>query len=195
MMLLLNIFLWLLIIVFALVILVLILPINIEFRYDDGEIDFKIKVLFMRIDKLVKWFSEKKDKAPKKEPKKEKRDKKLKDIQNAAKYVKALVSTSGKIIKMVLKALKLKKLNLRIVVGSEEASKTATNYGALCAAVYPAASAFIACNEPKSYDISVTPNFVAEKIKIFADLQLRTRIINFLIIIIKLFKIIRNKLK
>lgn len=195
MMLLLNIVLWLLIVVFALIFLFLILPINLELCYDDGKFDFKIKLWFLRVDTLAKWLSTRKSKKPKKEPKKENSSKKLKDIKSTAKNVKAILASSGKIVKMLIKSIKFKKLNLKIIIGSEEASKTATTYGAVCAAVYPAASAFISCNEPNNYDISVRPDFLSEKIKIFVDLKLKTRIINFLIIAIKSFKIINSKLK
>ncbi|MBR2579418.1 MAG: DUF2953 domain-containing protein [Clostridia bacterium] len=191
-----NVILWVLIAVFALIILILILPISAELYYDSEKFDFKLKIGFLRVDTLGKWFSNRKSKSgDKKTEKKKKNSEKLKDIQSAAKYVKAFISTSGKIIKMILKSIKFKRLNLKIVVGSEEASKTATTYGAVCAAVYPVTSAFISFSEPKNYDISVIPDFVSEKIKVFIDLKLKTRIISFLIITIKSFMIIRKKLK
>ena len=165
-MLLLNIVLWMLIIVFALIFLLLVLPITFELCYDNGKFDFKIKMWFLRFDNLAKWLSTRKSKKPKNEPKKENSSKKLKDIKSTAKNVKAILASSGKIIKMLIKSIKFKNLNLRITIGSEEASKTATTYGAVCAAVYPAASALISCNEPKNYDISVRPDFLSEKIKI-----------------------------
>lgn len=193
--LLLNILLWLLVFVFALIFLILILPITLQLRYEDGKFDFKIKVLFFRVDNLGKWISEKGGKNPKKSSENENKGKKLKDIQSAAKYIKSFLVNSGKIIKMILKSMVFEKFNLKIVVGSEEASKTATNYGAVCTAVYPAASALIACNEPKSYDISVFPDFVSEKIKIFLDLKLKTGVLRLLIVTIKAFKIINSKLK
>ena len=203
-MLLINILLWLLIVIFALIFLLLILPINLEICYQNGKFDFKIKIWFLRVDSLGKMFLNRKNKNPKgsdtsekssKSGKKEKNHKKLKDIRNIAKYVKAFLSSSGRIIKMVFKSMVFKKFNLKIVVGSEEASKTATTYGGVCAAVYPAVSAFMMFNEPKSYSISVTPDFVSEKINIFLDLQIRTQIISLLIIAIKAFKIINSKLK
>lgn len=192
---LLTIILWVLIVVFALIFLLLILPINIELYSNGEKFDFKIKIWFLRIDTLGKWFSKKKNKNQKNDSKKQKSGKGLKDIQNSAQYVKAFVSTSGKIIRMVFKSIVFKNFNLKIVVGSEEASKTATTYGMICTAVYPAASAFMAFCEPKNYDISVVPDFVSDKIKVFLDLRIRTRLVSFLIIAIKAFRIVNSKLK
>lgn len=194
-MLFLNIILWILIVIFSLICLLLILPISIELHYDGDKFDFKIKLWFLRVDTLVKQFPKKKNKKIKKDSKKQSGGEKLKDIKSAAKYVKAFIGTSGKMMKMIIKSIVFKRINLKIVVGSEEASQTATNYGILCAAVYPAASAFVECNEPENYDISVVPDFISEKTRIFIDLKLRARIINLLIVAIKLFRIITNKLK
>lgn len=194
-MLVIKIVLWILITLLALIFLLLILPINVELYYNGDKFDFKIKVMFFRVDTLEKWFSKKKNKNPEKERKKEKASKKLKDIQSVAKYVKAFITNSGKIMKMILKSMVFKGLYFKILVGSEEASKTATTYGAVCTAVYPAFSALIACNEPKNYSISVNPDFLSDKIRIFVDLKLKTRLINFLIIAIKSFKIINSNLK
>lgn len=193
-MLLLNIILWILIVIFALMFFIAILPINLEFCYENGKIDFKLKLWILRIDNLGKLFSKKEDKSSERDSEKVKSGKKLKEIQNAAKYIKVIVSNSGKIMKMIIKSIVFKKLNLKIFIGSEEASKTATTYGTVCAVVYPVASAFIACNEPKNYNISVTPNFILERIKIFADLKLETRVINLLIVAVKTLRIINSKL-
>ncbi|MDO4199393.1 MAG: DUF2953 domain-containing protein [Clostridia bacterium] len=200
-MLLLNIFLWLLTVIFALILLILILPINLEICYENGKFDLKIKVWFLRVDTLGKWFLNRKNKKSKdsgkreKNNKKEKNHKKLASIQSTAKYVKAFLSSLGKIMKMVFKSMVFERFNLKIIVGSEEASKTATTYGAVCMAVYPAASAFLEFNEPKNYSIYVTPDFVSEKIRIFLGLKIKTRIISLLVVAIKAFIIINSKLK
>ena len=55
-MLLLNIILWILIVIFALIFFIAILPINLEFCYENGKIDFKLKLWILRIDNLGKFF-------------------------------------------------------------------------------------------------------------------------------------------
>lgn len=194
-MLLLNIILWVLIVALILIFLLLVLPINLELSYEDGKFDFKLKLWFLRVDTLGKWFSKRQSKDFEKESKKRENKSALKSIQGSAKYLKAFVTESGKITKMVIKSIVFKKLNLKIVVGSEEASKTATTYGAVCAAVYPVSAAFVSVNEPKNYDISVTPDFVSDKIRIFADIKLKTRVISLLIVAIKLLIMIKSKIK
>ncbi len=194
-MLLLNIILWVLIVALILIFLLLFLPINLELRYEDGKFDFKLKLWFLRVDTLGQWFSTKGDKNPEKESKKGKNKSTLKSIQSSAKYVKAFVTESGKIMKMIIKSIVFKRLNLKIVVGNEDASKTATTYGSVCATVYPVSAAFVSVNEPKNYDISVTPDFVSDKIRIFADIKLKTRVISLLIVAIKLLIMIKSKIK
>lgn len=195
MILLLKIFLWVLIFVLLLIFLILILPISLELIYNGNKFDFRIKIWFLRLDSLSRRFSKPKAKGSPEKSKKENTGKKLKDIQNVAKYVKPFFTNSGKIVKLIIKSIVFKRLKFKIIVGSEEASKTATTYGLVCAAVYPVASAFIACNEPKSYDISVVPDFISGKINFFVDLKLKTRIISFLIVALKILKIIKSKLK
>ena len=134
-MLLIKIMLAVLITLFALIFLIIILPINLELCYSGKEFDFKIKILFFRVDSLIKRFSKRETKnAPKEKTEKDKNGEKLQSIKSASKYLKAFLASLGKIMKLIIKSLHFKKLNVKICVGSEEASKTATTFALLTAA-------------------------------------------------------------
>lgn len=131
--------------------------------------------------KEKKKKKKKKKKAAEKEEKpKEKKEKppKYTEKPSLTTIITAFKDLAVGILTRFAKHIKLEELRLRVLVASEDAAKTALEYGSLCTAagmVQTAAEALPRTN-PKKVNISVECDFLAEKPEIDAEICVSIRI-------------------
>lgn len=174
----------LIIILSILLVLFLISLLNIKLIASYKEkLSLVIKILFIKIDLSPK---EEKKKKPEKKPKKKKEKKKKEDKKTDSKksekkekkkknpfkilWEKQGISGFVELLKDVLKMVKgvlkrffrrlvIQNFELKISFAGEDASDTATGYGALCATVYPLMGQLYSRLNVKDYSVDITCNF------------------------------------
>lgn len=172
----------------GLLILLLILPVFVRVRYQD-ELTVCVRVLGIPVyryssseEKPDKPEKLKKKKKAKDKPKKEKEKHGFfadlaKDLKNEGaaaviRTVKAVVKLATGALKRVLKAVTVDRLQLQLFIASEDAAATAINTGRVCAVLYPALSALQCGMRMRHRAVMVTPDYLAEKGRVIADVRL-----------------------
>ncbi len=180
----------------AFFILILSIPVHVSFSYEE-QLHLSVRYLFLKFKILP--LGEKKEKKPKK-PKKEKAKKpapeKKEEAQPKAKkknplldMVKAngydgmmeILSNLGQIFKKygknLLRSMVFEELDCYLVIGKGDAAKTAIEYGKACQKVYPLFGYLCSNHIVRKYDVSVEPDFLANRSKgeLFIDFHLTIR--------------------
>ena len=78
-------------------------------------------------------------------------------------------------------------LEMTIEVASEDAADTATRYGYICAAVYPALSAIESVVKVKKRNVRIAPNFILDEGKVIFQVKLHGLTFQLLWIAIRFF--------
>ncbi len=172
----------------GLLLLLLIAPVLVRVRYRE-ELTVCVRVLGIPV---YRYFSneEPKQKKPKKrkdkpagkpKKKKEKKDGFLVDLSKQLKTegvgavvatVKALAGLAVGALRRVMKATTVDRLQLQLFVASEDAAKTAQTTGAVCAVLYPSLTALQSVLRIRHRAVTVTPDYLAEKGRVVADVRL-----------------------
>lgn len=84
-------------------------------------------------------------------------------------YVRGLAEVATGALKRLLAALTVDRLVLRLFVASDDAADTALTTGKLCAVLYPALTAIQSVLRIRKRDVTVTPDFLAGKGRVTAD--------------------------
>lgn len=120
-----------------LILLVLLIPISLSLKAGNGgDFDFSVRVLGIKV------FSgnDKKKKEKKKIPEKAKKPKKKFDLKTVAgqleNIIESIKSISGGLVYLI-KHFRIDKFHFKAVCASDDAAKTALDYGAACAIAYP----------------------------------------------------------
>ena len=87
-----------------------------------------------------------------------------------------------------LKTVKFRKVEVGITVASDDAAKTAIEYGAVCSAVYPVLSLLYSKANIKYKQIDIKSDFNTEKSIFMISLTVNLQIIFLIITGIKVFK-------
>jgi hypothetical protein len=119
-----------------------------------------------------------KKQTPKKEEKKKEISKKYTEKPALTAIITAFKDLVLGILGRLAKHLKLEMLRLRVLVASDDAAKTAMEYGAVCTAaglVVTAAEALPRTN-PKTVDVRIECDFLADKPEVDAEICLSIRI-------------------
>jgi len=164
--------------ILALIILILITPIglNIFYRYES--------IMYVKLRYLVFSYTlypaKKKKKAKKKDEKKPdiisstiKEKGLLEAIRQVAELLKLVMETAGKVLRHTV----ISKLNVRIVSASDDAAKTAIEYGSVCAGVYTLIAALQNAMKIRRHNIDIKPDFDKQKPEIEVDITVRILII------------------
>ena len=77
--------------------------------------------------------------------------------------------------KKLLKKIRFRKFSLNVLVGSEDAAKTAILYGELCSLIYPLVTLLSVCLDFKSENISVNSDFLNSDVKINLSSVIKVR--------------------
>ncbi|MCH5201812.1 MAG: DUF2953 domain-containing protein [Oscillospiraceae bacterium] len=192
--------------------------INVNLLYKDKP-ELTVKVLFFKF--VFKSENYKKKKKPKKQPnvkKKKKKKKPEKQSQNTAKQkkknpisdlmkkqglsglidiLKDLLSLVSGVLKGFLKYYIIHDLNVEIVIGGDDASDTAIQYGTACAVIYPILGQIYTRLNVNDYSADIRCNFEENsKTQVTAQLHSSIRILFVLGIVFKaLFKAGKTYLK
>lgn len=185
--------------IFAVVLLliaaVLLLPVSVYLEYNN---DFFFRFKFAGI----KVFQPKK--SPKKKTQKtasHSKDKKenqfktsfeilkeKKGFLGAVKEIFALLNDCLKHLGFLLKTFKFRKVEFNLKVATENAAKTAIEYGALCSAIYPTLSFFQSIGNIKYKKINVRSDFESKNPSFDFSLVINLQIIFLIIAAFKVYK-------
>ncbi len=175
--------------------LVLSIPLKVSMAYDD-KIHLTVKYLFIKLNILpVGPKKEKKEKKPKKEkppkpekpkeekPKGEKKPNPILEMVKANGYdgMMAVIQNLFKVLGIyggkIFKSIKFDEIDLYISVGTGDAASTAIKYGETCQKVYPVFGFICSNNFVGKYDVSVEPDFLANKSQgeFFFDMSITLR--------------------
>lgn len=192
--------LWIILILIILIFLILLLPIKITTICEHGKWKIDLKILFLSID-LSRISQVGNDELKKKAVKKNGSYRKnfevnfegIDSVYDFFCLLKMIMKTAKKIFILAIKKLNVEDLTFKIAIGSENSAETAINYGRISSVVYPVAAWLVDLNKPKSYSISVSPNFLSAKTNFFFKLCAKTRIWNLLILVIEILKNLKIK--
>lgn len=152
---------------------ILFLPVGVLVKFRD---DFRVKIKFAGIT-VYKINTDETEQPEKKDTEKDKKTEekdenqakklftRLKDkhgFSGAVKSVMSFLLTCLTHIKKLLRHIKVKDIRLNITVGTEDAAKTAVEYGAVCTAVYPVLSLLDTCRNINFKKIAVKSDFTHE---------------------------------
>ena len=175
--------------------LVLSIPLKVSMAYDD-KIHLSIKYLFIKLDilplapkKAKKEKKPKKEKPPKPEkpkeekPKGEKKPNPILEMVKANGYdgMMAVIQNLFRVLGIyggkIFKSIKFDEIDVYICVGTGDAASTAIKYGETCQKVYPVFGFICSNNFVKKYDVSVEPDFLANKTQgeFFLDMSITLR--------------------
>lgn len=177
----------------GLVLLLLLIPVQVGLQYKDT---FSVWVRYGLLKFCVFPLKEetKKAKSPKKAEKKPKKsslsDKwteiadnmKQDSLSETLKQVKQMVAWATKTARKVLKCITIDRLELGLLVATEEADKTAIRYGQACGIVYPALTVVGETMRLKRHDVQIVPGFGRDKSVVTADVRIHVIPIRLLIV-------------
>ena len=182
----------------------LFLPVNINICFKE---DFIVKIKFFGI-KIFDSDSEKKEKkrakkqkAEEKAPQKEAKNKakkvfsKLKEKHGFSLAVKEILAFLGKCfshIKVFLRHIKIERIYLDIIVATDNAAKTAIEYGVVCSAVYPALALIDTLPNIGFKEINVKSDFNSGDGKLDFSFDIRLQIFFALISAFKVYREYKN---
>jgi len=182
---------WTVLCILGLVVLILLIPFAVSVQYD-GDVRLKVGAAFFREHGLwLQILPKKSSKCPKKpkkakeKPKKEKKQKKKKkpavaDGHTPKKAKKPLsqlldelilpaLRAVGKSMRPLTKTIRFRKLHAHLWVASDDAAKTGTQYGCICAALAEAVPLLYFIFTVDDCAIRVDADFTTEKLHVDAD--------------------------
>ncbi len=86
--------------------------------------------------------------------------------------VKALAVLAVGALKRVLKSVTVDRLQLQLIIASEDAAATAQNTGKVCAVLYPSLTVLQGVLRIRRRAVTVTPDYLGEKGRVSADVRL-----------------------
>lgn len=185
-----------------LILAVLFLPVSVIISVEE-QFSVKIKMASIKLfGTTTKKDEEEKKTSEKGKEKKKKTEKKsdgnnvmsvfvsIKEEKGFAAAVKAGMELAGRCFKQIKKLLKhisIEKVKLGITVASNDAAKTAIDYGIVCQAVYPVMALLNDFANVKFKEINVTSDFVAQKPSFRFGATVKLQIFYLLVTAIKLY--------
>lgn len=181
--------------IIAFIVLVLSIPVKVSLAFDD-KIHLTVKYLFIKLNilpvdpnKPKKPAKEKKEPEPKPEEEKKEETPKEKKPNPILEMVKAngydgmmlVIKNLGRVLGTyggkIFKSIVFDEIDVYISVGTGDAASTAIKYGETCQKVYPVFGFICSNNIVKKYDISVEPDFLANKTQneLFIDFSITIR--------------------
>lgn len=185
----------------CLLILLLFIPINLIIKHDK-DLDVKLKILFFKFNlydsdstktkksHINKSVSSSQNISFRKSINKIKKI----GIINFLNLIVEAIKTFGKIISGILQKIDFNDIVFNLEIGSTDACSTAISYGQASAAITLIYNHLISLEVLKSYQISVNPNFLSEKISCKLKLDVSFRIFNIILVLIRNRKEISNLL-
>ncbi len=178
----------------ALIALLLFMPICITVDYAE-KLTAKLSFLGIRFDLSKERKPKKSIKASKEKKGKKEKPGALRELFEGKSFLEnlkliiALLRGIMPQIKYVLRHTRVRRFNLDIKIANADAAKTALEYGAACAAVYPFLSWAQSFTDISMEKVNVLAAFGEEKCSASAHLKIKIRVIILLMAIIKLLPI------
>ncbi len=170
----------------CLLLLLLILPVYARVCYRE-ELTVTVRVLGIPVyrynsAKAPKEKPKKRADKPAGKPKKKKNtllgdlSARLKDdgVRAVVDDVRALSGFVGGACRRVARAVVVDRLRLQLVIASEDAAATAQDTGKVCAVLYPSLTAIQAVIRIRKRAVTVTPDYLGERSRAEADVQMHT---------------------
>lgn len=172
----------------ALLLLLLLIPVHLKAGFD-GKLWIRVRYLFLSFALYPRPAGRKKKKKRrqvKKEAEKAADSKGKKELSQlelllqqegplgAARMLAETAKLAGTAAKRALAAVTVDRLTLTVIVASEEAAETATDYGKVCAGVYPALAVLETVMRVRRKEIAVAPDFLREKGEVRAEARLHS---------------------
>lgn len=166
------------------ILLILLIPIGIKLKYQN-EPELSLYIGFVKLRLIPeKTKKPKKEKTKKKkedktnEPEKKKNIIQKKGLSWFVNIIKKTAELACGVLKDFFKHILIKKFMLSITVASDDAAKTAVNYGYYCSAVYPVVGLIVGAVKCKKYGVDIKPNFDENaKSDYFIELEAKIRIL------------------
>ena len=179
---------WIILGIIAFIFVLLICPLSVSVIYD-GELELKIRYLFLCFKLLPKKEKKPKKPKPQKPEKPEKTDSKPQDKnKNSAKDfvskkgIDGLIELLKKMVDIILKAAKtvtshlvISKLDINVLVVGDDAADTAMKFGYLCSAVYPIVSIIESHIKKCKHNENIVAGFNDSETKIYLVLKARIK--------------------
>lgn len=168
----------------ALLVIVLSVPVFGRITYD-GELLVRIRVLGIPIT-LVPSTEQKVDRPRKtkrvaRQPQ-EKQPSKMKELVSLIKqddlagtlhFLHEAARLAAKTVGRVLRSITVKRMDLQLLIATDDPAKTAQRYGQVCGVVYPALAGIESAVRMKQRHVRIEPNFLMEKSAVRFDVHLR----------------------
>ncbi len=164
-----------------LLIVALSVPIYGHIAYD-GEMLVKIRVLGIPI--VLAPQPESKSFRPSRKQKKEPTEKPSKikemislmkqdDLAGTLHFLHMVATLAAKAVGRVLRSITVSRLDLQMLIATEDPATTAQRYGQVCSVLYPALAGVESVVHIHRRDLRVEPNFLMEKSAVCFDIRLR----------------------
>lgn len=95
------------------------------------------------------------------------------DVAGTLHFLREVARLAAKTAGRLLRAITVKRLNLQLLIASDDASTTAQRYGKACGVLYPAMAAIENTMRVRERDLCIEPNFLLEKSVVRFDIRLR----------------------
>lgn len=172
--------------VLVLLIVVLSVPIYGHITYD-GALSVRMRVLGIPItlvpqaEKKKKTVSRRVKKGAAQSAPKQKESKfkelvsliKQDDLAGTVHFLREVARLAVKTVGRLLRAVTVKRMDLQLLIASDDASTTAQRYGKACGVLYPAMAAIENAMRVRERDVRIEPNFLLEKSVVRFDVRLR----------------------
>ena len=163
----------------------LFLNLKININYND-DIKIRIGILFFMFNPLKEKkktdvTKKKKEKSEIKSVKEIKTKIKREGIVNTFNEMSGIIKEVMKKFVLLLKHVKIKRLDLKIAVADSDAAVTAISFGKFCAVFYPFMAFLNLKLNIKKQETKIFADYSAEETKIYANIKIRLKIIYMII--------------
>ena len=191
--------------------LLLIIPVKVKLDFSGGVFSAVVYYGFIKVFDSKK---PKKEKPKKEKPEKEEKTKKKKDTKSPSKISKLFAHKKAKLgftgavkffldvlkevlqkLVWVIRKIKFDRFKLNLVVASDDAATTAINYGYFCTGIYPILSLLCINTNLKLKEVNISADYEKTAIDLDLCVRLKTRILYFLVLAIKLLNTYRKLIK
>lgn len=170
-----------LLILIIFLIIILFIPLDLEINHNKN-LEIKLKVFILKIT----LYSNKKKKNTKNKSIVRSNNSDYKNIFskvkkqgiiNSIKAIYNFLSTSGKLVKDILKKTEINDFTFILKIGGENSFNTALTYGQASALVYSSFGILYSLKRPKNYQVKVMPDFTGNKNSFVLNLEIKFKLI------------------
>lgn len=98
------------------------------------------------------------------------------DLAGTLHFLREVAALAAKAMGRVLRAVTVRRLDLQLLIATDDSAVTAQRYGQVCGIVYPALAGIESAVRIRRRNLRVEPNFLLEKSVIRFDMRLRVSV-------------------